>query len=102
VEDWVGVTGFKLNKQLAHYVRNNPLETKQPAKSEPAIPSYHKPRWRIRDRLSKQDIADIVAAFKHGTAKHVLAERYGINLRSLKKLLREESVKRKSWNDIQA
>jgi hypothetical protein len=39
----------------------------------------------------------MVTAFQSGTPKHVLAERYGIALRSLKKLLREEGVKRKSW-----
>lgn len=46
-------------------------------------------------------MAQIVGSFKAGTAKHVHAERYDINLRSLKKLLREEGVKRWSWNDIQ-
>lgn len=52
--------------------------------------------------MSDQDIADIIQAFTSGTAKHELAKRYGINERSLKKLLREEGVKRRSWNDIQA
>jgi hypothetical protein len=56
----------------------------------------------VRDRLSEQDISEIVAAFKAGTAKHVLAKRYGIALRSLNRLLREEGVKRKSWRDIEA
>jgi hypothetical protein len=51
--------------------------------------------------LSEGDIAELVAAFKAGTAKHVLAKRYGINLRSLKRLLRDEGVRRKSRFDIQ-
>jgi hypothetical protein len=38
----------------------------------------------------------MVNAFKAGTPKHVLAKRYDMKLRSLKKLLREEGVKRKS------
>lgn len=41
-----------------------------------------------------------MAALKAGMAKHALAKRYGVNERGLKKLLREEGVKRKSWNDI--
>jgi hypothetical protein len=42
-----------------------------------------------------------VNAFKAGTPKHVLAKRYGMNLRSLKKLLREEGVRRKSrWDQL--
>jgi hypothetical protein len=98
----VGVTGFKLNQRLARYVRNNPIEHEQPAKPEPTLPSYHAPRWRVRDRLSEQDIAETVQAFKAGTAKHILAKRYGIALRSLKRLLREEGAKRKSRRDIQA
>jgi hypothetical protein len=97
----VGVTRFKLNSRLVRYVRNNPGAHEQPLKPDPALPSYHAPRWRVRDRLSEQDIAEIVKAFKAGKAKHVLAKRYGINLRSLKKLLREEGVKRKSWRDVQ-
>jgi hypothetical protein len=63
---------------------------------------YRGRRWQVRDRLDAHTIAAIVAAFKAGTAKHVLAKRYGIAERSLKKLLCEEGVKSKSWKDIQA
>jgi len=43
----------------------------------------------------------MVDAFKAGTPKHVIAKHYDINLRSLKKLLREEGVKRKSrWDRL--
>ncbi len=43
----------------------------------------------------------MVDAFKAGTPKRVLAKHYDINLRSLKKLLREEGVKRKSrWDRL--
>lgn len=69
--------------------------------SERNARSYQARQWRVRDRLSEQQIRDIVTAFTGGTAKHVLAKRYDINLRSLRKLLREEEVKRKSWNDRQ-
>jgi hypothetical protein len=51
--------------------------------------------------LREQDIAELVAAFKAGTAKHILAKRYSITERSLKRLLREEGVKRRSRLDIQ-
>jgi hypothetical protein len=52
--------------------------------------------------LSEQDAVALVTAFWAGTAKHIPAKRYGIALRSLKKRLREEGVKRCSWDDIQA
>lgn len=96
----VGVSGFKLNKHLARYLQERPAARNEPTPTQ-SLPSYHASRWRVRDRLSEQDIADLIRAFKSGTAKHILAKRYGIAERSLKRLLREEGVKRRSWNDIQ-
>ena len=64
--------------------------------------SYHAPKWRVRDRLTVGEIAEMIAAFKAGTAKHVLAAHYGINLKSVKQLLREHGVKKRSRYDIQA
>lgn len=97
----VGLRGLKLNGQLVAFLRKHQAELEQSSPAH-APPSYHSQRrWRIRDRLSRQDIANIVRAFKAGAPKHVLAERHNMNLRSLKKLLREEGVKRKSWKDRQ-
>jgi hypothetical protein len=81
-----------LNDQLARYLRERPTEHERSPKPAPSFPSYHAPPWRVRDRLSEQDIADLIAAFKAGTPKHELARHYGIRLRSLKKLLRENGV----------
>lgn len=64
------------------------------------VPNTSRP-WRIRNRLSQRETAAIVKAFKAGTAKHVLAERYSMNLRRLKKSLWDERAKRKSRWDIQ-
>lgn len=97
----VGLRGFRLINQLARHLRRL-LNAPKTAPAVTALPAYHGRRWRVRGRLSKQDILDLVTAFKAGTAKHILAKRYAINLRSLKKLLRDEGVKRKSWNDVQA
>jgi hypothetical protein len=44
----------------------------------------------------------LVLAFQTGIATKELAKRYGINVRSVRKLLREEGVKRKSWKDVRA
>ena len=99
----MGLTRFKLNAQLARYLRDKPAARERlPKQPDPTPPSYHAPRWHVRDRLNDQEFADIVQTFKSGTAKHILAKRYDINERSLEKLLREEGVKRRSWNDIQA
>jgi hypothetical protein len=87
----VGVTRFKLNAQLLRYLQKDHEAGERKSLPNPSQLSYHKHRrWRVRNRLSKEDIAEIVRAFKAGTAKHVLADRYDINLRSLKKLLRDD------------
>lgn len=102
IEHMVGVRGFKLNSQLAEFLRKHSAELQQPTSVSSPQSIYRRYRhWRVRDRLSPQDIRDLVRAFKAGTPKHDLAERYDINLGSLKKLLREEGVTRKSWRDIQ-
>ena len=91
---------LKLNAQLARYLEKR-LRAPNPTAVTTSLPSYRARPWQVRDRLSRQDIADMIHSFKAGTAKYVLAKRYGMNLRSLKKLLREEGVRRKSWRDTQ-
>lgn len=46
---------------------------------------------RIRDRLSPEQIAQLVARFEAGTAKLKLAVEYGISESSVKRLLRKAS-----------
>jgi DNA invertase Pin-like site-specific DNA recombinase len=91
-----------LNAQLVRVLREGPPSVAH-SPLNPSDLSYQRHRrWKIRDRFSEDEIAQIVKAFKAGTPKHELAKRFGMNLRSLKKLLREEGVKRKSWKDVQA
>jgi hypothetical protein len=96
-----GVSGINLNAQLVRILPEGP-GTVAPAPDKPLeLQCARRRRWKIRDRFSDDEIAQLVNAFKAGTPKHVLAKRYDMNLRSLKKLLREEGVKRKSWKDVQ-
>jgi hypothetical protein len=92
-----------LNEELARYLRERPAPT-EPIEllpsSELPVTSCHAPRWRVRDRLSESDVAALIALFKAGTPKHVLAERYGIGIKSVKALLREHGVGRRSRRDI--
>jgi hypothetical protein len=101
-ETRVGESGINLNAQLVRVLREGPgaapLASIKPIELQ--YPRHR--RWRIRDRFSDDEIAQMVIAFKAGTPKHLLSKRFGMNLRSLKKLLREEGVKRKSWRDVQA
>lgn len=50
--------------------------------------------WRLRDRLSDEDLQAIIAEFLAGTPKHVLAHRYSISLSSLKNILRDRGIRR--------
>src|SRR5579859_4712890 len=94
---------LQLNAQLLRYIQEDRKAGAQSLALSPSALSYHRHRrWRLWNRLSEEDIAEIVQAFKAGTVKHILAERYNINLRSLKRLLREKGVKRKSWKDIRS
>jgi hypothetical protein len=49
--------------------------------------------------LSVEEIAALVASFKAGTLKWQLAEFYGMDIKSVKKLLREEGVRKRSGYD---
>ena len=82
---------FKLNTQLAQYSQERSL-AKRDATSPQICASYSTWRWRICDRLNATDIEELIKAFKAGTPKWKLAERYGIGLSSIKKPLREHGI----------
>jgi hypothetical protein len=92
---------MNLSAQLVRVLREGPGSAPL-APIKPLDSSFQRRcRWKIRDRFSEDEIAELVHVFKAGTPKHILAKRYGINRRSLKKLLREEGVKRKSrWDRL--
>jgi hypothetical protein len=52
------------------------------------------PSWRVRDRLTDDDVQALCADFLAGTSKRVLAERYSISFGSVKALLRRHGVRR--------
>lgn len=93
----VGVAGFRMNTALATYLRQRAEGIEAPAHPEPAAdrpPTYVAATWRVADRLSDAQVHDLIESFKAGTAKHVLAKRYGISLTSVKTLLRSRGVRR--------
>ena len=67
----VGLSGFSLNAQLARRAGRTRICATQPYR----FIIHRRRRWKIRDRLSEGEIAQIVQEFKAGTPKHVLAER---------------------------
>lgn len=94
----VRVTGPKVNEELLRWLRSE-SGTKIRHSSNNGSLSYRTKLYRLHDRLSEQEIDMLVIDFMAGVAKHKLAERYGINIKSVKKLLRQRGVKRKSrWD----
>ena len=49
--------------------------------------------------MGVEEIAALVASFKAGTLKRQLAEFYGMDIKSVKKLLGEEGVRKRSEYD---
>lgn len=89
-----GMMGYKLNSQLAEWLRENPhLNQKQPKPKTALV--YRATKWRLRDRLTDRDALRLIMAFKTGMATKVLAEHFGINMKSVRKLLRETGVRRR-------
>ena len=72
--------------EVAHSVRSAPLATRP---------------WRVDARLSEADAEQFVAAFDAGTSKRKLAERYGISVSSVKRLIRQHRAS-KLWTGYAA
>jgi len=54
----------------------------------PAAPAKAQRRWRLVDRLGEQIILELVRSSRTGTTHRALAERYGISVSSVKRVLR--------------
>jgi hypothetical protein len=48
----------------------------------------------VRVRLGEETVAELVAAFVAGATREVLADRYGVSLSSVKRLLRASGTRR--------
>jgi hypothetical protein len=89
---WVALRGLNLNPGLVVYLRGwvvqGELGDGPPSRSPTNDVVTAGRQWRVRDRLSEAQVRQLVEAFQAGTPKHELAERYGISLSSVKRLLR--------------
>jgi hypothetical protein len=94
----VRVTGYKLNPQLLRWLREHPAVSGRCGRYNESL-TYHRTCWRLRDRLTERDIVQLMMAYKTGIATKELAERYGINVKSVRKLLLEFGAKQRSQND---
>ena len=98
----VGLARLNLNQQLVRYLHQHSTADIHRQARATAIPYPMRRAWRLRERLREHDVTELIAAFRTGTPKHELAKRYGIGMKSVRKLLREAGVRRRSRYDIQA
>lgn len=85
------LTGHKSNFELVEWLRAHPyLKNRQYRPKRTA--AYRATKWRLRDRLTERDVVRLMMAYKTGIATKELAERYGINVKSVRKLLRERET----------
>jgi hypothetical protein len=59
-----------------------------------AAPPASKRPWSLRDRLDERTRADLIDAYLAGATASSLAVRHGLSLRSVKRLLAAEGVRR--------
>ena len=50
--------------------------------------------WRVRDRLTDDDVLGLIAEFLAGTSKRVFPDRYEISFSTVKRILRKHGVRR--------
>jgi hypothetical protein len=69
-------------------------EAQQPETAR-SVRSGQAPRvWRVSDRLSEADLCSLVCGYRTGTTARELAEQFNISKSSVKRLLRERSIRR--------
>jgi DNA invertase Pin-like site-specific DNA recombinase len=52
---------------------------------------------RLRDRFSSDELQTMIDLYKSGTTAKQVAEKFGISLRSIKRLLRQHGVRREGF-----
>lgn len=50
--------------------------------------------WRVRDRLTEDQVMQLIAEFLSGTSKRELAERYDLSFSTVKNILRRHGARR--------
>jgi transposase len=63
--------------------------------ADAGITTHRTPRSRrLRDRFSSEDLQAMIDLYRSGTTAGQVAEKFGVSLRSVKRLLREHQVRR--------
>ncbi|WP_157431100.1 hypothetical protein [Actinomadura macra] len=85
-----------LLQDLQHAARNLRASLEDTAEATTSVRSQRTPApaWRLADRLTEADIANLISSFLGGTTARELAAQYGISLTSVKAILRAHNARR--------
>jgi hypothetical protein len=52
---------------------------------------------RLRDRFSREELQAMIDLYQSGATAKAVAEKFGVSLRSIKRLLHQHGVRRERW-----
>lgn len=86
-----------LQERLAIAARRTPDKEPQDRESAGEVTSNDRPPrvWRLRDRLSNDGVQDLIERYRFGVTMRELAAEFKISKSSVKKLLRENGIRRR-------
>ena len=94
----MGLSRLKLNRSLADYLRRcaEADQRGETLASPPARPSvYTAPKRYLRDRLSPEQVTQLLAEYQAGRPRRELAEQYDISTKSVARLAKRHGLRRR-------
>jgi DNA-directed RNA polymerase specialized sigma24 family protein len=79
-----------LNPALRRYLGDWRLRDRDLPVDLPVVSERRSRTYALVDRLTEQEVGALVQSYLEGTPAHELAERYGVSLSSVKRLLRQQ------------
>lgn len=98
----MGLSGLRLNTSLVAYLHRCADATEQgQALPAPAVrPSvYIAPKRHLNDRLTANEVEQLLADYRAGVLRRGLAEQYGISISSLARVVRQHGLRRRRRRD---
>ena len=86
--------GQRLNPALRRYLRDWRLRDPDLPLPQPTVTQGRSRSYAMADRLTEDQIQALVESYLAGTHADTLAERYGISLSSVRRLLRQHGARR--------
>lgn len=59
-----------------------------------SVRSQESPVWRVDQKVTQSDVRSLLEAYQDGSTAQALADKHGISLSSLKRLLRKHNIRK--------